>query len=173
LFKKSVSAVLFSLLVSSAHPPLAQKNSQAPLRHELVGTWKLVSMHAKHADGRITSDPDFGPNPAGYLMYDASGHMCTEFMNPDRFDWRNPDNPAPQEAKAAVDGYEAYCGTYEIHEAQGIVVHRKELALVPNAAGTTAERSVSFSGKRLVLKMVEKARGGEPLSYISIWERVN
>lgn len=141
--------------------------------HRIVGTWKLVSITAHYPDGRVLADPDLGPSAKGYLVYDGSGHMCAQLMNPNRFDWRNPNNPTPQEATAGVVGYDAYCGTYEVHESDGIVVHHKELALVPNQVTTSVARRFSFVGDRLVLKLMETAHSGERLGFTLTWERVN
>ena len=141
--------------------------------HRIVGTWKLVSITAHYPDGRLLADPDLGPSAKGYLIYDSSGHMCAQLMNSNRFDWRNPNNPTPQEAKAGIAGYDAYCGTYEVHENEGIVIHHKELALVPNQVTTSVERHFSFAGDRLILKLMESAHSGERLGFTLVWERVN
>ena len=146
--------------------------SKKPVRR-IVGTWKLVSITAHYPDGRESADPDLGPSAKGYLVYDSSGHMCAQLMNPNRFDWRNPNNPTPQEGKAGVLGYDAYCGTYEVHESEGVVIHHKELALVPNQVMTSVARRFSFAGDRLVLKLIENAHSGERLGFTLTWERVN
>jgi len=163
-----------SLLLVLTFTPCAlfAKNSKASLHQQMVGTWKLVSIQAQYPDGRLDSDPDLGPHALGYLIYDSGGHMCAQLMNPDRFDWRNPPNANPAEAKAAIDGYEAYCGSYEVQERDGLVIHYRELALVPNQARSSVQRHVSFVGNHLVIKLVDKARSGQPLKYTLTWERV-
>ena len=160
------------------HLPLvllfASKNgkNESP-QSKFVGTWKLVSIAAQYADGRILEDPDFGPNAKGYLFYAASGHMCVQLMNPNRFDWRNPANPTEREAKAGVAGYGAYCGTYEVHENESVVIDHKELSLVPNAVTTSVARKFSFQGNRLILRAVENTQNARQLEFTLTWERVN
>jgi hypothetical protein len=147
------------------------KEAKTSLRQEMVGTWKLVSIRAQYPDGRLDSDPELGPRAMGYLIYDSSGHMCAQVMNPDRFDWRNPANATPAEAKAAIDGYGAYCGSYEVQESEGLVIHYRELALVPNEVRTSVQRHVSLVGNHLVIKAVAKDRSGQLLRYVLTWER--
>jgi lipocalin-like protein len=168
--KINAAAILLALTLTPC--ALFAKDSKLTLRQQLVGTWKLLSIQAEYPDGRLDSDPDLGPRAAGYLFYDASGHMCAQVMNPDRFDWRNPPRATPAEAKAAIDGYDAYCGRYEVQESESLVIHHRELALIPNEAGTSAQRHVSFAGSHLIFKVIEKARNGQPLKYTLTWERV-
>jgi Lipocalin-like domain len=151
----------------------AKETKKDSAQNKLVGTWKLVSSSAMYPDGRIVADPDLGPAAKGYLVYDGSGHMCVQLMNPNRFDWRNPDRATPQEAKAGVDGYEAYCGTYEVRENESMIIHHKDLSLVPNNVGTSVGRKFKFEGDRLILRMLEHAHNGQQLGFTLTWERVN
>ena len=151
----------------------AKEGKKDPSQNKLVGTWKLVSISALHPDGRILADPDLGPGAKGYLVYDGGGHMCVQLMNPNRFDWRNADNATPQEAKAGVDGYVAYCGTYEVRENESLIIHHKELSLVPNGVATSVARKFKLEGNRLILRMLEKAHDGQQLGFTLTWERVN
>jgi len=171
-FALKIKVASLVLVLTFTACALFAKDSKASLRQELVGAWKLVSIQAQYPDGRLDSDPDLGPRAAGYLIYDSGGHMCLQLMNPDRFDWRNPPNATPAEAKAAIDGYDAYCGSYEVEESEGVVIHHRELALVPNEARTSVERHVAFQGNHLVIKLFEKDRRGQPLKYTLTWERL-
>ena len=170
-FALKIKAASLLLLLTSTPSALLAKDSKTSLRQELVGTWKLVSIQVQYPDGRLDSDPDLGPHASGYLIYDSSGHMCAQVMNPDRFDWRNPSQATPAEAKAAIDGYGAYCGSYEVQESEGLVIHHRELALVPNEVRTSVQSHVSVVGNHLVIKVVGKTRSGQPLRYTLTWER--
>lgn len=153
-------------------PAFAYKNSKPTLREQVVGTWKLVSIGAKLADGRTAPDPQFGSDAIGYMVYDSAGHICTQVMNNHRFDWHQPANPQPHEAKAAMEGYEAYCGTWEVREDAGIMIHRKEMSLIPNAVGTEIQRQVSLARNRMVLSVTGETRNG-PITLTYTWERVD
>jgi len=69
-------------------------------------------------------------------MYSETGRMCAVLANPDRPRWKSKTAPEDAELRSAFDGLVAYCGTYEINEAEGYVVHHIEMDKVPNLAGT-------------------------------------
>ena len=173
MHKGYVALVLILCLAADVGVLAAKEDKKNSLQSKFVGTWKLVSIAAQYPDGRILADPDLGPGAKGYLIYDNNGHMCAQLMNPNRFDWRNADNATLQEAKSGVDGYVAYCGTYEIHENESVVIHHRELALVPNSVGTSVARPFTFEGNRLILRLLGKAHNGQQLGFTLTWERVN
>jgi hypothetical protein len=74
-----------------------------------IGMWRLVSITT---NGHV--DPDRGPHPTGFIVYDKSFNMAVQIM-PDR---ERPKfaaaQPTPDEAKAARIGYAAYFGTYTV-----------------------------------------------------------
>jgi len=85
-------------------------------------------------------------------MYSETGRMCAVLANPDRPRWKSKTAPEDAELRSAFDGLVAYCGTYEINEAEGYVVHHIEMDKVPNLAGTDRKRYFTFSKNRLVLR---------------------
>jgi hypothetical protein len=140
---------------------------------KFVGLWKLVRIEVRQADGSVTPDPDLGPHAVGYIYYDATGHMGVQLMNPDRAQWKSDDEPAADEAVATVAGFEAYSGTYDVHESEGYVVHHTQLSLDPNKVGRDRKRKFELKGDQLRLtpppfKTVSGAMADETL----IWERV-
>lgn len=163
------------ILCLTAHVGLlaAKEDKKETAQSKFVGTWRLVSIAAQYPDGRILPDPDLGPGAKGYLMYDSSGHMCAQLMNPNRFDWRDADNATPQEAKSGVDGFVAYCGTYEVRENESVVIHHRELGLVPNSVGTSVARRFRFDGNRLILRALGKTHSGQQVGFTLTWERAN
>jgi hypothetical protein len=52
----------------------------------------------------------------GYIMYDATGHMCVVLANPDRPAWKSTGAADRSEVRSAFNGLVAYCGTYETNE---------------------------------------------------------
>jgi hypothetical protein len=137
-----VAMVLAMLTIGSAQPP-------AP-RPDIIGTWKLVSTRQVLADGSVRPDPDLGDHPAGYMMYDRSGRMCTVFNNSDRPRWNLP-APTDAEARAMFDMMVVYCGRYRVDAAARKIVFQMEFGHSPNLTGTIRERSFELVRDSLTL----------------------
>lgn len=137
-----VSMILAGLLATPASAPVAQA--------DIVGTWQLVSTSQTLADGSERSDPDLGDHPAGYMMYDASGRMCTVFSNADRPRWNSP-QPSDAEAHALFDKMVVYCARYRMDRAGGKIMFDMEFGHSPNVAGSTRERRFQLKGGALTL----------------------
>ena len=142
------------------------------IRDQLVGTWRLVSFVYELANG--AEIPAYGERPLGLLVYDANGFMTAQIMNPDRPRFVSGDRRTGtlDELHAAVEGYIAYFGTYEVDEAEGIVTHRELGDLFPNAVGTRQKRFFSLDGDRLALRVPPVVLGGERMTASIVWERV-
>lgn len=152
--------------VSASEPPSSVAKS-------LVGLWKLVRIEVRQADGHITTDPDLGAHAVGYIFYDSTGHMGVQLMNPDRPKWKSEDQPTRDEVMIAAAGFEAYSGTYEVHESEGYVVHHPELSMNPNGVGQVYKRKFALTGDQLRLTPPpSKSWSGETLDETLIWERV-
>jgi hypothetical protein len=151
------------------------ETTQSPASaNPLVGLWRLVRIEVKHPNGTTTADPDYGPHAAGYICYDQNGHMSVQIMNPDLPKWQDEDHPTAAEALATVEhGFSAYAGTYELHQAEGYVVHRPEIALAPNYVGQTWKRRFTVEGRLLRLTPPAfKSVSGDLLDETLVWERV-
>ena len=116
-----------------------------------VGVWRLVGWEI-WAEGGPVTEP-LGDVPRGYLIYSAGGHMAVQMMRPDRPLFTSGDRwtSAPEEVQAAYAGYNAYCGTFVVHAAEGYVSHHLECSLYPNRVGTELQRHYAFTGNRLIL----------------------
>lgn len=147
-------------------------SSEPSVGDRLLGTWRLVSDNAVRPDGSFEPDPDYGPNPIGYLMYDRTGHMCATLSNPNPPRWADPAKPSEAERALSHKAMEAYCGTYEVREKEGRVIHRPELAEWPFYIGSDQVRNFRLEGDRLILSLEETAPGGERRRYQITWERV-
>ena len=114
-------------------------------RGQFTGTWRLVRTERYDQRGEPLSDlmhPTIGlAEVLGHLMYDG-----------DRFGRivQRVDRPG-DDAQAAVEGYEAYFGAYEVREAEGYVAYRIAGSLNPRLTGTDLESFYAFSGDQLVL----------------------
>src|SRR5215470_16946423 len=165
--------VTVSLRFAYAEEKTMAAQSSQDLRNKFIGTWKLVSAEAQQPDGKVVPYR-YEAGAIGYIMYDATGHMAVQLMQPNRprFASGDVDKGTPEEIKAAFDGYGAYCGTYEIHEAEGFVIHHVEGSLFPNNVGTEQKRFFEFSGDKLILKPPSRQVGGQQVSPRITWQRV-
>jgi hypothetical protein len=136
-----------------------------------VGTWRLVSSVEVLPDG--SSRPyGFGAHALGYLMYDATGHVCAQVADPDRPKWVDPDHPTPGEIKSAYDGFGGYCGRFTVDEKAHTSAHIPEVALDPNLAEQSKPRSYKFEGDRLIYSGVEKLEPTGESHWTMTWEKV-
>ena len=117
----------------------------------LEGTWKFVSLEAVSSNGEVFYP--YGENPFGRLTYSSDGRMFVLLMDPDRpsFTSNDPLSGTPEEVRAAFEGFDAYCGTYDIDGHQGIVTHHIEGGKFPNWVGTDQVRYFELSGNQLTL----------------------
>jgi hypothetical protein len=132
--------------------------------NQFTGAWRLVSVEDRQADGSLSYP--YGEKPAGLLLYDETGRMSVQIMRRDRLSLSSEDwagIPA-EEIKTAVEGFTAFFGTYQINEAETVIIHRVEGHLLPNSVGKELKRGYEFSGKQLILKPSASRR--------VIWERV-
>ncbi len=138
----------------------------------LAGTWKLVSFEVRRSDGQ-TIHP-LGSDALGYLTYDRTGHMSVQVMRARRpaFSSNDPMGGAPDEIKAAFEGYAAYAGTYDVRENEGVVTHRITVSWFPNWVGTAQERFYEISGDRLLLRTPPTAYAGRDVVATLAWKRI-
>jgi len=117
-----------------------------------VGTWKLISAKAESVKGDMIYP--FGESPYGMLMYDTKGNMSVLIMQIDRskFDSGDPFAGTPEEIKEAFEGFEAYCGRYEVQVEKETITHRIGGSRFPNWEGTDQVRYFKLSDNRLILK---------------------
>lgn len=173
--------VTFALAISSlasaqahaahAKTTTAKKTETLDARKPFVGTWKLISSTEVLPDG--TERPyGFGVHPKGYLMYDATGHMCAQVVNSDRPAWKDPDHPTPEEIKTAFDGFGGYCGTYTVDDKATTLTHMPEVPFDPNLGGQPKPRTYKFDNGNLVYTGTEPLEGGGETHWTMVWERV-
>ncbi len=143
------------------------------MKQQLIGTWKLVSAEYRRANG--TAIDYLGDHPAGQLMYDARGHMSIQLMRRERpaFAVNDRAGGTPQEAKAALDGYLAYFGTFDVDETAGTVTHHIAGCAFPNWVGADQTRHFELSGNRLTLRTPALLIGGAQVNGQLVWERAD
>ena len=154
--------------------PPAKTVAAARKPSPLVGTWKLVSIDERDADGKPVTPLDYGPAPIGIIMYDASGHMSAQAMRRDRprLDTEDVHRVPAEQAKQAFAGYNGYFGTYTVDERAGTVVHHVEGALTPNWVGNDQRRRFTLTGDKLVLEPPPFQAAGQQRTRKLTWQRV-
>jgi hypothetical protein len=140
---------------------------------KFVGAWKLVVFEGT-VEGRQIPIRE----RVGVLMYDAAGRMSVQIMPRDRPKFASATRlqGTDDEIRAAFAGYIAYFGSYEVNEAEGVVIHHLEGSIFPNEVGRDNIRYYEFSGDRLALiptNMVDgKLTPKSSATLRLIWERV-
>jgi hypothetical protein len=132
----------------------------------LAGTWELVDFVSRGPDGAETAP--FG-RAIGRLMYDAQGHMAGQVMQPERAVVGRGDE-APEQARAAFNGYIAYFGTYVVHD-DGLVTHRVTGALNPAIVGTEQVRRMRLEEDLLILEADFRTSRGVVVQTLT-WRRI-
>lgn len=166
LFARRLVASLLLILFSQG-PVMPQTKTTEGDRQRFIGTWRLVT-DENIKDGKVTY-PDFGPRGVGYLIYSPDGHMCVGLMNPDRPKWKQPRDASDKEKILLFDSFYAYCGTYEIREAEHLMIHRPELASTPDYVDSVQPRPYTFDGDRVSFSGPETSpRGG---TFHIVWEK--
>lgn len=137
-----------------------------------IGTWKLISviLQTKNDD---TIYP-LGENPFGRLMYDANGNVSVFLMKTGRTKFASDDlmEGSPEEIEEAFQGFDAYCGTYEIDSEKETVIHHIQGSRLPNREGSSHLRFFKLTEKRLTLKTPSVMLKGEEGAATLVWERI-
>ncbi len=162
--------VLLSVLLLSVSL-LAQSAKTAPTVAQLVGSWKLVSIEDTSQDGTVHPSKQFGPNPHGFLLYEADGHMCATIVNGDRPTWKNPNHATDAEKIAYYDTLLAYCGTYKLDSAASTVTHYPEIAWEPAFVGSTQPRPFRLEGNKLIITATVGLSDPAIQKRVLVWER--
>ena len=141
-------------------------------KEQFAGIWKLVSSEFRLLDGQVVYP--YGRDAVGILIYSAGGHMCVQIMRPDRLQFASGDRlmGTAEEIKSAYEGYAAYYGTYEVNEEEGTVTHQTVGNLFPNWAGVDQKRFFQLSDDMLTLSTPEVLLGGQQMTGVIYWKRV-
>jgi len=153
-------------IVVAAHVAYANKKQDAS---PLVGTWTLVAADVQRPDGSRAHD--YGDNPKGLLMIDASGRYSVQIFDASRPRFATGDRAkgTPDEYRAAVMGSSTHFGTITVDAANKVFVITPEGASYPNQEGTPQKRAYELRGDELSYKVAPRPDGSIP---ISVWRRL-
>jgi hypothetical protein len=169
--KRRFLYVLLPLILLAQRPAVPQGTTDSGIRQRFIGTWRLVSEEIISESGKVSFDPVSGPHGVGYLIYAPDGHMCVGLMNPDRPNWTAPKVPTDKEKILLFDSFYAYCGRYEVHETERVMMHLPELASTPDYVANKQPRPYTFDGDRLTFTGKNSATDGGG-DYKIVWEKV-
>ena len=145
--------------------------SLSDARKLFVGVWTLESF-TERSDASEEFYP-LGEKPVGLLIYTADGFVSAQLMKPDRQELKT-DPWVFEESKEGGDltrGYIAYCGSYEVYEERGQVIHRPTVALLPNLINQEQHRSFKFESDTLTLVTTRKRVTGNVVESSLTWRR--
>ncbi len=135
------------------------------LAKSILGIWKLRSRVDTDAGGQRRIDPILGADPLGILSI-APGYFAAQFMKRDRSTATSaPQQPFQgQNNSVAVDGYDAYFGTYELDPAAGTFTTTLEGSVAPANIGKTFVRDIRAQGDELIIQLSTTATDGTPVT---------
>ena len=138
----------------------------------IVGVWMLKSREDVDASGQIRIDPFLGRDPLGLLCFGPK-HFAAQFMKRDRS--RQENVPLPVQGKnntLAVDGYDAYFGTYTVDEVAGTLTTRLEGSISAANVGNTYVRNVRVVDDELIIQLDTTAADGTPITRTNTFSRI-
>ena len=142
------------------------------LQEMMRGIWWLLSREDYNEDGELRIDPILGANPVGIISY-ADTHFAAQFMRRDRSGTGHTMAHTGQNNTSAVNGYDAYFGTYEVNEQTGQVKHTLIGSITPANIGMTVVRDLRVAGGTLIIQLATTATDGEPITRTLTWKRIN
>lgn len=149
--------------------PAPSGNLSATMR----GTWWLLSREDYTENGELRIDPVLGANPVGIISY-ADTHFAAQFMKRDRSEnGAHTMVHAGQNNTSAVNGYDAYFGTYEVDEQTGQVRHTLIGSVTPANIGMTVVRDLRATDDTLTIQLATTATDGEPIIRTLTWKRIS
>jgi hypothetical protein len=175
MYRRDVLGIILSAAVVVA--PGVALAQQKSLKDQLVGSWSLLLVDGKNADG--TQAPLFGPNPDGLLIFTPEGRFSLQIMrtiNRPPFASNNRDTGTAEENKAAVQGTLSAFGTYTADEANKSFTWRVEASSFPNWEGKALKFQVSAITDEVLTFSLPAASSTRPgAGYVSIenvWKKL-
>ena len=142
----------------------------ASLAARLVGTWSLRSRIDATAAGERVAEPTLGSDPIALVYFDKAGNFAAQFMKRDR-SATPPPAAAGSNNTRAVDGYDAYFGTYVVDETSGVVTTTLIGALAREHSGAVLKRAMQVEGDTLTITLDTTAPDGRPVQRTLTWTR--
>ena len=148
-------------------------NTSNNLENAMQGTWWLLSREDYTKDGEKRIDPVLGSDPIAILVY-AKNYFAAQFMKRDR----NAESimqttSAGNNNTAAIGGYDAYFGTYQIDEPTNQVAHTLIGSINPANIGVTVYRNLQVQDDKLIIQLDTTTQKGEHVTRTLTWRKIN
>jgi hypothetical protein len=142
------------------------------LAESLIGAWYLTSREDFDAEGNRLIDPHLGANPRGMLCF-STDRFSAQFSN------RNRSGPPAVSAErsdennsTAVDGYDAYFGSYAVNDDKGAIAVVLEGSIAPENTGQKFMRTVRASEHELLIRLDASTDDGTSITRTLTFERL-
>ncbi len=138
----------------------------------ILGIWKLRSRIDIDLSGQRHIDPALGADPLGIVCF-APRDFAAQFMKRDRSGQQEP--PASYRGRnnsQAVDGYDAYFGTYEVDEAAGTISTYLEASIAVANIGSVFVRHVRVRENELTIQLSTTAPDGTDITRTLTFSRL-
>ena len=142
-----------------------------PLAERLAGTWQLRSRIDLTASGERCREPTLGDDPIALVFFDRAGHFAAQFMKRDRSTATAVAASGANNTRA-IDGYDAYFGTYAVDEDNGVVTTTLLGALAREHVGAVLKRAMRVDGNTLTITLDTTAPDGRAVTRTLSWSRV-
>jgi len=148
------------------------ENTANSFENIIQGTWWLLSRDDYTKDGQRRIDPILGSDPIAILVY-AKNYFAAQFMKKDRSaESITQTTIAGNNNTAAIGGYDAYFGTYQIDEKTNQVAHTLIGSINPANIGITVYRNLQVEEGRLIIKLDTTTPEGEPVTRTLTWKKI-
>jgi len=141
---------------------------QKSLRDQLVGAWVSAVHETTLQDG--SKRKQFGANPKGMVILDASGNYTQILVHPDLPKFRANDRTqgTPEEHAATIRGSVANFGTWTVDEASKTLTYHILGSTFPNQVGTDMKTVVSLAGDEWTSTIPRTTSGRQS---VMVWKR--
>jgi hypothetical protein len=131
----------------------------------IVGTWEVVTRIDRTRDGTEVEEPSLGTDPVALIIFDASGRFSAQFMRRSAvtIGETSPLGRAAPNNSRAVNGYDAYFGTYEVDDKGNLVTLTLAAALSRENVGMVLTREMAVEGDQLVIRVPTATPDGTPV----------
>jgi hypothetical protein len=144
----------------------------ANLAATILGIWKLKSRQDVDDRGQIHIDPFLGRDPLGILCF-APSHFAAQFMKRDRPHQENVAQAVQAKNNTvAINGYDAYFGTYSIDEIAGTLTTHLEGSISPANVGNVYVRNVRVVADELIIQLSTTTVDGTVVTRTNTFSRI-
>jgi len=147
------SALLLGVVILA--PP-----AEAQSAKDVVGTWVIAAADTVRPDGSRSAN--YGPDPKGVVMFDASGRYAFILSRSGlpKFASSNRTLGTHDENKAVVQGSVAHFGRYTVNDSDKTITFHIEASTFPNWDGAEQKRPFTLSGDVLTYRVSAATGGG-------------